>query len=101
MWRNSANPSKNFLPEIIEIELEESGNVVVRELVRTDNDEGGEEWEISSGKALPKDVVDTLHASERWTSTSGERKIRYQLEAVVSFIRTSGDTIDEERESKE
>lgn len=100
VWRNSANPTKHFLPEIIEIELDETGNVIVRELVRTDKDEGGEEWALSSGQALPKDVVDTLQASDRWTTPSGERKVRYQLEAVVSFIRTASDTVDEENENK-
>ena len=99
VWRNPST-SKDFLPEIIEIEIEETGNVIVRELISTGKEGGGEKWAIASGKALPKDVVDILQASDRWTTPSGERKVRYQLEAVVSFIRSSNDVIDEEKESK-
>ena len=98
VWRNSST-SKDFLPEIIEVELEETGNVIVRELISTGKEGGKEKWAIASGKALPKDVVDILQASDRWTTPSGERKVRYQLEAVVSFIRSSNDVIDEEKES--
>ena len=99
VWRNPST-SRDFLPEIIELELEETGNVIVRELISTGKEGGEEKWAIASGKDLPKDVVDVLQASDRWTTPSGERKVRYQLEAVVSFIRSSNDVIDEEKESK-
>lgn len=97
VWKNAEHPARFWLPEIIEVELQENGNVIVRELIGSNIEDAGA-WEVSEAEeVLPREVVNALRKSSEKldSSATGMRKHRYQLDAVVSFIRSGGGVEDE------
>ena len=97
VWKNAEHPARFWLPEIIEVELQENGNVIVRELIGSNMEDAGA-WEVSEAEeVLPREVVNALRKSSEKldSSATGMRKHRYQLDAVVSFIRSGGGVEDE------
>jgi hypothetical protein len=87
IWRKDDKNGGQWLPEIIEVELNEHGDIIVKELLGelgTDS----EEWKVYEGKnKLPESVSSALEDGELYP-----RKVRYQLDAVVSYIRDNEDT---------
>ena len=84
LWRSS----KEWLPEMIEIEMEETGSVVVREWVK-DEATGEHCWKECSGSTqLPAAIAQEVTESTR---PGVIRRRRYALDAVVSLIRDDMD----------
>lgn len=82
-WRGTVNTEDHWLPEIIEIELEDSGGVVVKQTNARNGDEY--EWDSSRESSVIPQSVAALVAENRRAAT--KKKRRYQLDAVVSFVR--------------
>lgn len=78
IWRGSTDsPEGHWLPEMIEVELEQDGSVVVRE---QNECQGAEKWlTFKSGARMPAKLPDQ-------SSPSKHSKYRYRLEAVLSFV---------------
>lgn len=81
VWRGSEG-SGCFLPDMVEVELEEDGNVVVNELM--EDEQGSQTWINFRGDTTIPTVVSSIVSSYRGVS---KRKQRYRLEAVLSFVR--------------
>lgn len=84
LWKSGTGDGGHWLPEMIEIELEDSGNVIVRELVRS-VETGTEEWRECKGSgAIPSSISELVSKAK---VAAGPRKLRYRLDAVVSLVR--------------
>lgn len=84
LWRSGKGDLGHWLPEMIEIELEDSGNVVVRELIR-DIETGTEEWTECKGSGLIPSSISELVSKTK--VEAGPRKLCYRMDAVVSMVR--------------
>jgi PAB-dependent poly(A)-specific ribonuclease subunit 2 len=92
LWRR--NIPYGWLPEKVEIELADSGDVIVRELV-VDHETKQETWkDFASTKTVPP-AISALIAESRSHSTSNNKR-RYRLEAVVSLVRDDLDRMSTE-----
>jgi len=83
VWRGDGISQDHWLPEIVEVEISEAGNIVVRELIR-ELDSGNERW-VSYGEndSVSAAVTDIL--SKRKGRIA--QKLRYELNSVVSMVR--------------
>lgn len=80
-WRSTLGAEDHWLPEMIEVELEDSGGVVVRECQQA----GSDKWlSFGDSSSIPS-PVSKLVLEKR--ATTSHRKYRYQLDAVLSFVR--------------
>lgn len=83
VWRTDEGGC--WLPELLEIELDVGGSVIVREFVSKDGETEEGEWvECVSKQSMPKaisEIVDSL------SQESGVRRRRYRLESVLSMVR--------------
>ena len=87
LWRGHGINNGHWLPEFVEVEIQDDGNVVVRELI--DLDDGKKEWtEFHGDLKLPKEISDLLTKDKDIFSP---KKYQYRLEAVLSFIRDDMD----------
>ena len=82
LWRG--NIPYGWLPEKVEIELAESGNVIVRELVY-DKESKENVWKENTGQGSIPEAVSKIIAQTK--DQALEPKRRYSLEAVVSLVR--------------
>jgi Ubiquitin carboxyl-terminal hydrolase len=79
IWRQ-----RDFLPDMIEIEMQESGNVIVRQL--SDATPGAKsEWKEANGSVNISPQIQELVAKERGTCEA--KVLRYRLEAIVLHVR--------------
>ena len=94
VWRTDDGIGQ-WLPEFVEVEIEENGNIAVKELqkVKARDGNGKEEWVEYRGKSLLPESISKIVAG-----TSRVQKYRYRLEAVLSFVRDDIDTNDEDDE---
>ena len=77
-WRTDED-GRQWLPEMIEVELKGCGNVVVKECAK-DGDE--ETWTTFEGKSpLPESICNLV------SDSAIGAKLRYRLDAVLSFVR--------------
>jgi len=83
IWRtdDGGNP---WVPEIVEVELLEDGNVTVSEMRMKDNGEIEEVRSTDKSSALPEAV------SKLVSEVSSKQKLRYRLDAVLSFVPDEG-----------
>ena len=82
-----------WLPEIIEVELEDNGNVIVKELISMDEGDA-ESWRTCKGKtSLPEAI------SKMVSGASNGKRFRYRLDAVLSFVRDDSDECQDEEHS--
>ena len=82
LWRKSEDTFEHWLPEQIEVEIEDNGNVVTRQF-------RGKEWEEFCGEGLPSNI--TTKIKEATTELDeGQRRARYQLQAIVTFVNNNG-----------
>jgi PAB-dependent poly(A)-specific ribonuclease subunit 2 len=88
LWRGSNSSNGHWLPEMIEIELEESGNVVVWELLE-DKSTGKEEWIECSGRSSSTPARASTILERR--KTRGTKR-RYRLDAVLAIVRDDLDS---------
>lgn len=89
VWRTD-DGGDPWLPEMIEVDLEPNGSVIVREMVKPGGD-GGERWATFKGKSsLPPAV------SKLVSDASSREKYRYRLESVLSFVNDEAEGIDDE-----
>ena len=86
MWRKIDENQRHWLPELIEVELENDGNVITRQLRRGNQDGTRSEWEEFRGNALPSAVTNILSKEGDFDKSTGERLKRYKLDFVLSFI---------------
>lgn len=85
-WRSTSGAEDHWLPELIEVELEDDGGVLVRECLQARDDK----WEtFRSSSAIPATVSKLVLEKRASTIT---RKYRYRLDAVVSFVRNDMDS---------
>lgn len=86
IWRNNSPEHGHWLPEFVEIEIEDNGNVIVRQPV--DGDEGEEKvWmQFKGDSELPLAVAEIVKSN-----LGSPRKHRYRLDAVLSFVRDSAE----------
>lgn len=90
LWRGSADNGL-WLPELIEVELSDTGSVTVREFVSNGDESGAGEWvESTSGHALPQSVSDIVAKASNKDGSCARRR-RYRLEAVLSIVRDDYD----------
>ena len=84
-WQNETITS--FLPEFIEIQIEDDRSISVIEL--TVDQDGNQEW-LSSNRKLHSSFPSSLtkHISRAQALPAKNIKKSYQLEAVISFIKT-------------
>lgn len=84
LWKDATGDNNHWLPEMIEVEIEDNGSVIVRELVH-DEKSGSDSWKECTGTGpIPASVSTVVKES---TQGGSPRKRRYRLEAVVSMIR--------------
>ncbi|KAL3944634.1 MAG: hypothetical protein SGBAC_001294 [Bacillariaceae sp.] len=83
IWRtdDGGNP---WVPEILEVELLEDGNVTVSEMQMKDNGEIEKVRSADKSSALPEAV------SKLVSEVSSKQKLRYRLDAVLSFVPDEG-----------
>jgi hypothetical protein len=90
VWRTSFDDYSLWLPETVEVELEEDGNITVREQI--DAGDSQKKWVTFEGQSsMPSNTTDLL------TKDRGSKKIkvRYRLESVLSFVRDDSDAAAE------
>lgn len=74
----------HWLPEMIDVEIDENGLVIVRELVH-DTTSGHDTWKECRGSgSIPESIVQLV---KDCTVVGGVRKRCYRLEAVLSMVR--------------
>ncbi|CAJ1934316.1 unnamed protein product [Cylindrotheca closterium] len=83
IWRtdDGGNP---WVPEIVEIELLEDGNVTVSEMRMKEDGEIEKVRSTDKSSALPEAV------SKLVSEVSSKQKLRYRLDAVLSFVSDEG-----------
>lgn len=86
LWRG--NMPHGWLPEQLEIELKESGDVVVRELI-FDKESRQEAWKESTSAIPIPEAISSIISQQK--AQQGGTKQRYRLEAVVSLVRDDFD----------
>ena len=92
IWRTSFHDHNLWLPEMVEIELDEGDDVVVRELI--DGGELEEKWMTFDAKSTMASKASALPVKARLSKNA---KVRYRLESVLSFIRNDSDfSVDKE-----
>ena len=87
-WRSTISTEDHWLPEIIEVELEEDGGVVVKQ--RKPGSDTRDDWESFRGSSKIPSSIASLVSEKRKNTTT--KKHRYQLDAVVSFVRDDMDS---------
>jgi len=88
LWRSTLGAEDHWLPEVIELELEDDGGVVVRECLHIQEDK----WEAFRASTTIPPTVSKRVLEKR--SCIAARKHRYELDAVVSYIRDDLDSND-------
>ena len=87
LWRTNAPENGHWLPEYIEVEIEDNGNVIVREALDGDGSADKVWVEFKGDSELPSAVAQVVK-----TRLATNRKYCYRLDAVLSFVRE--DTCD-------
>ena len=91
-WRSTVGTEDHWLPEMIEVELSEDGGVIVRECQRESQQEQPEKWiSCSTSSPIPPSVSKLVQEKR---CLQKNHKYRYQLDAVLSFIRDDSDMAD-------
>lgn len=83
-WRTLPGFTDHWLPEFIEIQLDESGAVSVWELIKSPVDQTSKWVESKNPTPLPATISKIILEKQTYSST---RKHRYQLIHVLSMIR--------------
>ncbi len=83
VWRKTEDTYDHWLPETIEVEIEDNGNVITRQL-------RGKEWEEFRGEGLPEAITNKVNEATANMEKAGKRHARYQLEAIVTFVNSDG-----------
>ena len=88
LWIWRTDDGEPWLPEMVEVELKDNGNIVVKQL-RVDDD-GQEHWAACEGRSgLPESVAKLVA-----NSSKPQRRL-YRLDIVLSFINDSIESEDE------
>ena len=74
----------HWLPEMIDIEIDDDGLVIVRELVQDDTTKSAIWKECRGSSPIPDSIIKVV---KDCSSVGGARKRRYRLEAVLSMVR--------------
>lgn len=83
LWRGEESSNGHWLPEMIEVEIEEDGSVVVREQILDES--GSKKWKECQGTGSLPDAISTMVVEH--TKSGLARRRLYRLDAVVSLIR--------------
>ena len=83
-WRKS-NGLGHWVPEMIEIEIDDNGNVITRQLVHM-ADSSESVWQEYRGKPLPDSVVATLKETSGVAGEVGTRSARYRIDLVLTYL---------------
>ena len=81
IWRKTDGSNDHWLPEKIEVEIEETGNVVTRQCQ-------GKDWKVYKGEGLPKRITEKIKQSSP-DGENGPTRLKYQLQAVLTFINNN------------
>lgn len=77
IWRK-IDGDDNWLPEMIEIEIDESGDIITRQL-------RGKEWQEYKGEGLPKGIAEKVKQAAS-KNKEDQQLVRYQLQAIIIFV---------------
>lgn len=86
IWRTNAPENGHWLPEMVEIEITDSGNVIVREWTEEAGSCERVWMECKRSSPLPSSIAEIVTSS-----LSSVRKHRYRLDVVLSFVRDDMD----------
>ena len=84
IWRKEENEYENWLPEFIEVEIEDDGNVTTRQL-------RGKKWQEFKGEDLSSKVSDKLKKATDGLE-AGKKIARYSLQTILTFV--NNDAVD-------
>jgi Ubiquitin carboxyl-terminal hydrolase len=87
-WRSTLGAEDHWLPELVEVELTDDGGVLVRECGRPNDGK----WDTFQTLSTMPSTVANLVMEKR--APCIRRKYRYQLDAVVSFVRDDTESVD-------
>lgn len=94
-WRTTLGTEDHWLPEMIEVELEEGGGVIVRECQQANDNS----WlSFGTSFSMPPSVS-KLVLEKR--ADGANRKYRYRLDAVLSFVRGDLDSTSLEADGED
>ncbi|CAB9506151.1 PAN2-PAN3 deadenylation complex catalytic subunit PAN2 [Seminavis robusta] len=85
-WRSTLGSEDHWLPELIEVELTDDGGVLVREC---GSPKTGKWDTFEASSSIPATVANLV---TEMRSSCQKRKYRYQLDAVVSYVRDDPDS---------
>jgi PAB-dependent poly(A)-specific ribonuclease subunit 2 len=88
LWQQTV-ANDHWLPEMIEIEIDDDGLVLVRELVPKNDTTTTTTWRECRGSGPISDSI--IQLVKECTNVGGDRKRRYRLEAVLSMVRDDMD----------
>jgi PAB-dependent poly(A)-specific ribonuclease subunit 2 len=86
IWRTNAPENGHWLPEMVEIEINDNGNVIVRESTEEAGSSDRIWMEFKGSSQLPSSIADIVASS-----LGSIRKRRFRLDAVLSFVRDDMD----------
>ena len=89
-WRKVSDDHSHWLPEMIEVEINEEGNVITRQMVHKQNSSEAV-WQEYRSKALPDSVVATLKETSGRLDKAGIRCARYRLDLVLTYLNEHAD----------
>jgi hypothetical protein len=84
-WRKVSDDHSHWLPELIEVEINENGNITTRQMVHK-QDSSESVWQEYRGKALPDSVVTTLKETSGNSGGIGVRSARYRIDLVLTYL---------------
>ena len=92
-WRSTLGAEDHWLPEMIEVELDDGGGVVVRECQHAKD---GKWIAFGTSSTIPPSVSKIVLEKR---ATTANCKYRYQLDAVLSFVRDDMDSTSVESDA--
>ncbi len=85
IWRKTSDSTSHWLPEFIEVQIEDDGNIITRQGTK----EVGQEkmvWSEFKGKGLPTSVSNALREVVKNDMDEGGRRARYRLDIVLTHL---------------
>ena len=85
IWRKTSETNSHWLPEMIEVEIDDVGNIITRQLTKN-HDSQEEVWEEFKGEGLPGSVLATLTDTASSDVASRGQCARYRLDMVLTYL---------------
>ncbi len=85
IWRKTSDSNSHWLPEFIEVQIEDDGNIITKQGTK----EVGQEkmvWSEFKGKGLPSSVSNVLREQSNNDMEEGAQRARYRLDNVLTHL---------------